>query len=285
MTGRPFRAACLQLTPGNDLTLNLAEIGTLVARAAASGAEWVLLPEFATYLDRSSASMRASASRETDSVALKALQALARDHSLWLLIGSIAMLTGDEPTDPMVNRSFLIAPDGGIVARYDKIHLFDATLADGQTVGESRHYRGGATAVVVDTPLGRIGLSVCYDLRFPQLYRALALASAQILVIPAAFTAETGAAHWEPLLRARAIETGCYVLAPATTGTHPGDWHTYGHSMIIDPWGAIVAQGVGESGMIVMAEIDPASSQRARSRITSLNCNPSFSIALTRHPA
>jgi predicted amidohydrolase len=279
----PLRVACLQLTPGNDLDRNLAEISRLIAAAVASGASFVLLPEFATYLDRASHSMRSSAARQEECAPLQQLRRTAAELQIWLLIGSLVILDEGDAEQRMSNRSFLIAPDGNIAASYDKIHLFDATLADGRTVGESRHYRGGDTAVVAETPFGRVGLSVCYDLRFPQLYRAMARAGADILVIPSAFTAETGAAHWETLVRARAIETGCYVLAPATVGTHPGAWETYGHAMIVDPWGRVVANCGTRGSTFCAAEIDLAHCAEARSRITSLNTNPEFSVVESRY--
>lgn len=284
MTYSPVRAACIQLTPGNNLAENLQEVLWLVSAAAADGAALVALPEFTTYLDRDSRSMRASATHQNESEALPRLQQAAAQLGIWLLVGSLVMLWDDDPEERLANRSFLIAPDGSIAGTYNKIHLFDAQLADGRVVGESRHYKGGAEAVVVETPIGRIGMSVCYDLRFPNLYRALAQAGADILVIPSAFTAETGAAHWESLLRARAIETGCYVLAPATTGVHPGNWHTYGHASIIDPWGKIVAARGDETGVFCSATIDIEQCRQARSRIPSLTTNPSFSLVTRTFP-
>ncbi|MFN8682361.1 carbon-nitrogen hydrolase family protein [Paracoccus sp. P2] len=275
----PFRAACLQVSPGNDLAANLAAIAELVEEAAGQGAALVALPEFATFLDRSSQAMRGSAGADEGCAALTALRDLARRHGILLLVGSLVMQTDEGPEGHLANRSFLIGPDGGVLASYDKIHLFDAVLADGRTVGESRHYRGGNVTPVVETAQGAIGMTICYDLRFPQLYRALALAGAEILAIPAAFTAETGAAHWEPLLRARAIETGCFVLAPATCGTHPGNWQTWGHAMIIDPWGRVLASCGDELSGLCLAEIDPAACATARSRIPSLTTNPVFDVA------
>lgn len=275
---RMFRAACLQLCPGNDLGRNLSDISHWMAQAVGKGAEFVALPEFASYLDRDSKSMRSSAALQDQSHALAELRDLARRNAVWMLIGSLVMERDEEPGGRLANRSFLIAPSGKIAASYDKIHLFDATLSDGRMVGESRHYAGGAIAPIVDTPLANFGMSICYDLRFPQLYRALALAGAEIVTIPAAFTAETGTAHWEPLLRARAIETGCYVLAPATVGLHPGNWQTYGHAAIIDPWGRVIAECPGDSSGFCIAEIDPTQSAAVRARIPSLTTNPTFEI-------
>lgn len=278
MTVAPFKAACVQITPGNDLEKNLREVERMIGAAAADGAQFVALPEFATFLDRDSRSMRSSATSEAGSAALVLLREQAATHGVWLLIGSLVILWEDDERHRLANRSFLIAPDGAIIGTYNKIHLFDALLEDGRIVGESRHYKGGSEAIVVDTPIGRIGMSICYDVRFPHLYRALARAGADILVVPSAFTAETGAAHWDALLRARAIETGCYVLAPATTGIHPGDWHTYGHARIVDPWGAVVAECGEESGTFCAASIDIEKSRKARARIPSLTTNPEFSL-------
>lgn len=271
-----FRAACLQLSPGSDQTANLETIRSLIAEAAGAGAALVALPEFATFLDRDSRAMRASARRSID--ALAQICAMARQHDVSVLLGSLVMETSGGPDGPLANRSFLIGREGDLLASYDKIHLFDAVLADGRTVGESRHYRGGSVAPVVETPLGRIGMTVCYDLRFPQLYRALALNGADILSIPSAFTAETGAAHWEPLLRARAIETGSFVLAPATAGTHPGNWQTWGHAAIVDPWGRILASCGEEATGFCLADIDLSACATARSRVPSLTTNPPFDV-------
>ncbi|QJU58150.1 carbon-nitrogen hydrolase family protein [Sphingomonas sp. AP4-R1] len=278
MTTVVFKAACLQLTPGNILKENLKEIARLIEAAVADGAQFVALPEFATYLDRDSRSMRSSATREADSAVLAELRHQAAAHRIWLLIGSLVILWDGDPQARLANRSFLIGPDGTIAGVYNKIHLFDARLADGRVVGESRHYKGGSEAVVVETPFGRIGMSICYDVRFPHLYRALARAGADILVVPSAFTAETGAAHWDALLRSRAIETGCYVFAPATTGVHPGDWHTYGHTRIIDPWGTVIAECGEEGGSFCAAAIDVEASHKARARIPSLATNPEFAV-------
>lgn len=278
MTSSQIRAACIQLTPGNDLRQNLGSISRLVGGAAAEGAEFIALPEFATFLDRSSAAMRSSASSQANSEALEKLRHEARDKNVWLLVGSLVMSEEGHADGKLLNRSFLISPDGTICATYDKIHLFDAQLSDGRVVGESRHYEGGKSATLVQTPFGNIGMTICYDLRFPDLYRRLALAGADILTIPAAFTSETGRAHWEPLLRARAIETGCYVLAPATSGVHPGDWRTHGHAAIIDPWGKVVAECDGEGEGHVTAVLDLNKVREARVRIPSLATNPTYSV-------
>lgn len=272
------RAACLQFTPGNDLQHNLRTIEKLVQAAAAQGATLVALPEFATYLDRSSASMRSSASTQANSVALKQLQRLAQASNVWMLIGSLVLFQEDDPDGKLMNRSFLLAPDGAVWGRYDKIHLFDARLSDGRVVGESRHYGPGKTAVVAQAPFGNVGMTICYDLRFPHLYRQLAQGGAEILMVPAAFAAETGKAHWEALIRARAIENGCYLLAPATCGVHPGDWETYGHASIVDPWGNIIAACDGAEEGFAIADLDVSRVADVRSRIPSLATNPTFAV-------
>lgn len=269
---RSWTVACLQVSPGNDLVANLATLDRLIRQAAGQGAGLVALPEFATFLDRDGRAMRASARAEADSEALATLSALAAELGIWLLIGSLVIRP--DGAEKLANRCYLIDPQGRIAARYDKIHLFDAQLADGRTVGESRAYVGGQSAVVVDTPRAVLGLSICYDIRFPGLYRDLALAGAEALAIPSAFTAETGRDHWEPLLRARAIETAAFVLAPATCGTHPGDWHTYGHAMILDPWGKILAQMDGETVGFCLATLDLDRVAAIRARLPSLTTNP-----------
>ena len=209
-----------------------------------------------------------------------ALRACARaaEAGVWLLIGSLALKT-DDPDGRFANRSFLIGPDGGIVARYDKIHMFDVDVSPEETYRESDGFRPGDRAVVADMPLGKLGMTICYDVRFPHLHRALAQAGATILTVPAAFSYVTGAAHWEVLLRARAIETGCFVLAPAQTGTHAATSgrtrQTHGHSMVVAPWGEVLADGGVEPG-IVMVDLDPDAVAQARRRVPSLRHDRAF---------
>jgi deaminated glutathione amidase len=279
MTAPTVRAACLQLSPGNDVERNLAEIRRLLRAAVAEGAELVTLPEFGTFLDRSSAAMRAAAIRREDEGPLPILCQEAVDNKIWLLVGSVVMRPEQDEGAKLSNRSFLISPDGAICGRYDKIHLFDARLSDGRTVGESRHYDSGAAAVLVRTPFGAVGMTICYDVRFPLLYRQLALAGAEILMIPAAFAAETGKAHWDTLIRARAIENGCFVLAPTTCGVHPGDWMTHGHAAIVDPWGEIIAQCDGSSPGFAIADLEMDRVAKVRGQIPSLTTNPPYTIA------
>ncbi len=272
------KIACLQTNPGRDLQKNLAEIEWLITEAVAQGVELIALPEFATFLSREAGAMGRAAESETRSPALARLQEIARENRVWILVGSIVMALSRRETKRFTNRSFMIAADGAVVAEYDKIHLFDAVLKDGRRVGESRNFRSGDTAPVVRTPLGTVGMSICYDLRFPTLYRGLAQAGAEILAVPSSFTYETGLAHWEILLRCRAIETGSYVIAPATHGLHPGNWRTYGRAMIVDPWGEIVTQCNSDESGFCLAEVDLECVYAVRNKIPSLSTNPEYKI-------
>lgn len=262
-------AACIQLCSGNDMAENIRAAGVLVGEAAARGAQLVALPENAYYMR---AEGREAPPRYTQGAhpGVVAAQELAVRHNLWLLVGSVAVAAEDAREVRACNRSLLITPKGYIAAAYDKLHLFDVEVGDGQTYRESERVAPGARAVLAHTPHGYIGLSVCYDVRFPQLYRALAQAGAQILTVPAAFTEVTGRAHWEALLRARAIENGCFVLAPAQCGEHPGGRRTHGHSLIVGPWGEVLAEGSADAPGVVMAELDLQAVADARRRIPSL---------------
>lgn len=267
-----MRAALLQLSVTDDPAANLPVTLGLVREAAAGGAGFVLTPEVTNCLSSDRAHQRAVLRHEAEDPTLAALSAEAAALGLWLLVGSLGVLTGDID-GRFANRSFLIAPDGAIVARYDKIHMFDVNVSETEQYRESAGYRPGTRAVTADTPFGRIGMSVCYDLRFPQLYRRLAQAGATILTVPAAFNDTTGAAHWHPLLRARAIETGCYVLAPAQTGSHAAHngrpRRTFGHSLAVSPWGEVLADGGTEVG-VSYVELSPDEVERARARVPSL---------------
>lgn len=264
-------AALVQMTSGIDPAVNLATIDHAVGKAAAGGAAMAFLPEMSMLLDRDRARSGAHIAREADSPWPAALQTIAQKHGIWLHSGSIPLLADDG--ERRVNRSHVIAADGSIRARYDKVHMFDVTLPSGENWQESAAYAGGATLSVVDTPLGQLGLSVCYDLRFPELYRALVDHGATLIAIPAAFTVSTGEAHWHVLMRARAIETGCHVLAAAQSGTHQDGRQTYGHSVAVDPWGVILADAgatadVGGKGYaLALAPVDAAAMQRARQAI------------------
>lgn len=272
-----FRAACVQLNSGNNMAANIDAALRLTRDAIAQGAQFVMTPEYTALLDGSGRAMREGARLEADHPALTAFCNLAGETGAWLLIGSLTMRTEEER---IANRSYLISGDGVVTATYDKIHMFDVTLPDGRAIKESSAYRPGDTAILAQTPWGALGLTVCYDLRFPAIYRALAQAGADFLSVPSAFTAQTGPAHWHALLRARAIENTCFVFAPAMCGTHPGNRATYGHSLIVDPWGEILAEA-GEDPGIIFADIDCASVAKARAMIPSLRHDRPF--ALERH--
>ncbi len=231
-------AALVQMTSGTDPAVNLAIIDRALAAATEGGAAMAFLPEMSLLLDRDRARSAPYIAREADSPWPAALQELAKTHGIWLHSGSMPLLSDDG--DRRVNRSHVIAADGTIQARYDKIHMFDVALPSGENWSESSAYAGGDALSVVETPLGSLGLSICYDLRFPELYQALVERGATSIAIPAAFTLSTGEAHWHVLMRARAIETGCHVLAAAQCGVHADGRSTYGHSIAVDPWGSVL---------------------------------------------
>jgi deaminated glutathione amidase len=261
-----FRAACVQLRSSDDVAENIRTTSELIREAKAKGAQLVATPENTTLMaPDGGAKLERSFSEDADP-ALPAFRALAEELGIWLLIGSLAIKVSDTKT---ANRSFLIDPKGRIAARYDKIHLFDVDLPSGEKYRESNTVAGGNRAVLADLPWGKVGLTICYDLRFPLLYRALSQAGAFLLTVPSAFTETTGKAHWHELLRARAIENGAFVVAPAQGGTHANGRKTYGHSLIIAPWGEILAEGGVDPGVIV-ADIDPALSADARARVPNL---------------
>jgi predicted amidohydrolase len=239
----------------------------MAREAQAAGAELVAMPENVSMMAWGRANVIARALPEASHKALQSFRELAVDTGLWLHCGSLAVLVEDER---VANRSFLIDPKGAIVARYDKIHMFDVDLGNGESYRESATFQPGGAAVLADTPWGGLGLTICYDLRFPQLYRSLAQAGARILAVPAAFTRTTGRAHWHVLLRARAIETGCFVLAPAQCGEHEGGRQTYGHALIVSPWGTILADA-GEQPGYVMAQLDLDLVEDARGKVPSLS--------------
>jgi predicted amidohydrolase len=274
--GGKFRAAAVQMRSGLSVAANVAEATRLIREAAAAGAAYVLTPEMTTVLDRDRARLLAAIESEDRDPSLPAFRALARELGIHLHIGSMAIRLPATGRAGVANRAFLIGPDGGILARYDKIHMFDVDLPNGETYRESALYQAGSAAAVVDLPWARVGLTVCYDVRFPLLYRQLAQAGAVLIAIPAAFTKTTGEAHWHVLVRARAIETGSYVVAAAQGGRHEDGRDTYGHSLIVDPWGGILAEAATAPGIIV-AEIDPAASAAARHRIPALFADRSFS--------
>ncbi len=267
-----FKAACVQLNSGNDLAANLRAAETAIRSAAASGAQLIMLPEYAAMMDGSGRVMRENSPTEDGHPALDRFRVIARETKAWLLVGSLTIKVDDER---MVNRSYLLSATGEIAARYDKIHMFDCTLPSGKVIRESSAYRPGEAAVIAPTPWGPLGMTICYDLRFPQLYRALAQAGALFLAVPSSFQRETGVAHWHALLRARAIENLSYVFAPAMCGEHPGNRTTYGHSLIIDPWGKILAE-LGDEPGIAMADIDVERVAKVRGMLPSIEHDRPF---------
>jgi predicted amidohydrolase len=273
---RGFRAALVQLCSGRSIHANLDQAETLIRRAAQGGARYVQTPENTAVMELEPKLVLAAAEPEAASVPLERLRALAAELGIFLHIGSLAIKL-DETR--VANRSYVIDPGGEIAAQYDKLHLFDVDLAGGESYRESHHARPGATAVLVDLPFGRLGLTICYDLRFPQLYRALASAGAELIAVPAAFTRQTGAAHWHVLIRSRAIETGAFVLAASQGGLHENGRATFGHSLIVSPWGEVLAEG-GEEPGVIFADIDVAASAEARARIPALKHDRDFTVEI-----
>ncbi len=273
-----MRAALVQLCSSDDPAANLPVTTALIEEAVAGGAGFVLTPEVTNCVSASRTRQIDVLRTEREDATLAALRDLAAARGIWLLIGSLALKTEDA-NGRFANRSILIAPDGAIAARYDKIHMFDVTISDSETYRESAGYRPGTQAVLADMPFGSLGMTICYDVRFPHLYRTLAQAGARVLTVPSAFSPVTGAAHWETLLRARAIETGAYVLAPAQTGTHSASHgkprQTYGHSLAISPWGEVLADGGTAPGMIYV-DLDMAKVAQARQRIPALMRDPGY---------
>jgi len=261
-----IRIACLQTHSGNDFTANLATLAAMAHEAVAGGARFIFSPEYVLMMDGSGRTMRENALETSGEPALSALTALSRALGAWHLVGSLTLKSED---GRMFNRSLLISDKGEVIATYDKIHMFDATLPSGTVIRESSAYRPGERAMIAETPWGRLGMTVCYDLRFPHLYRALAQRGAVMLAVPSSFQRETGKAHWHTLLKARAIENASFVIAAAMCGDHPGKRMTYGHSLVVDPWGEVIAEG-GESPEVVYAELDLARVDAVRSMLPSL---------------
>lgn len=256
------------------MAANIAAAEGFAREAARAGARLIGFPENVAFMAPDGHGVREAARSEAAHPALAHFRALAKELDVWLLVGSLG-IAGADSTGRVANRSFVIDASGGIVTRYDKIHMFDVELPGGESYRESSTFCPGAQAVMVATPWARLGLSICYDLRFPYLFRALAKAGAEIIAVPAAFTRTTGRAHWHTLLRARAIETGAFVFAPAQCGTHPRGRQTYGHSLIVDPWGEVVADG-GETPGVVVADIDLARVEEVRAQIPSLRHDRGF---------
>ncbi|SNS63340.1 MULTISPECIES: carbon-nitrogen hydrolase family protein [unclassified Azospirillum] len=267
-----LRAAVIQVNAGPEIEANLVQAGALVRGAVADGAQLVCLPENVSLMAQGREKILARVKPEESHPGVPFFRDLARETGAWIMTGTLGCLLED---GRVANRAFVVAPNGDIVARYDKIHMFDVDLAGGESYRESATYRPGERAVVAPTPWGGLGLSICYDVRFAYLFRALAKAGASLITVPAAFTVPTGRAHWHVLLRARAIETGCFVLAPAQTGLHDGGRGTYGHSLIISPWGEVLADA-GEGVGHVIADLDLDKVAEARRMVPSLGHDRSF---------
>ncbi len=272
-----MKLACLQMNSTRDIAHNIARLETLVKDAVVQDAEFVATPENTFVMGEPAEGETRIFYTMANHPGIPASARIAKDYKIWLLIGSIAVLETGADSQKTYNRSLLFNPEGQIVAHYDKIHLFDVALPGGETYTESARILPGERAVTAQTPWGRLGMTICYDVRFPHLYRTLAKAGASILSVPAAFTVPTGEAHWHVLLRARAIETGCFVIAPAQTGTHPGNRKTYGHALIVDPWGKILTDA-GEGEGIAIAELDLEEVGKTRGKLPSLVHDREFSL-------
>ncbi|MEM8744815.1 MAG: carbon-nitrogen hydrolase family protein [Pseudomonadota bacterium] len=269
-----FRAAVVQLRSESQVERNLDAAEAAIRSAAGDGAAYVQTPENTSLMVLKTRELFEKTMPEQDNPAVEMFSGLAKELGIWLHIGSMAIKLSDKK---VANRSFLYTPKGDIAARYDKIHMFDVDLPNGETYRESKNYQPGHQAVTADLPWGRLGLTTCYDLRFPALYRALAHAGAQFVSVPSAFTEQTGKAHWHVLLRARAIENGMYVFAAAQGGAHDMGRSTYGHSLIVSPWGEVIAEA-GVEPEVIFAEIDPVQVAKARSRIPSLQHDREYDL-------
>ena len=273
-----MKVAALQLCASDDPVANLAHTLSMLQRASEAGAQFIATPEVTNCVSSSRRRQNKVLALQENDQTLAAMCTAAARFGVWISVGSLALKLPDD--DRFTNRSFMIDPSGQIVAQYDKIHMFDVTLSETEQYRESDGYRAGDHAVIADTAFGKIGMTICYDIRFPHLYRGLAKSGASILLIPAAFAQPTGRAHWEVLLRARAIETGCYVIAAAQTGEHQTSQRrprkTYGHSMIVSPWGEIMADA-GEDQGIIYADLDLSLVESTRARVPSILSNQSFS--------
>jgi len=273
----PFKAACVQMRGKRDPAENLEDAIRMIREAAKAGATYVQTPEISNIVNRDRPALLAAIRTEADDPMLKALSALAKELGITIHIGSLAIKNGDK----VANRAFMIGQDGGLLARYDKLHLFDVDLPNGETWRESNTFTGGVEAVAVDLPEARLGMAICYDVRFPYLFRALADAGCSILSAPACFTKQTGEAHWSVLQRARAIENGAFMISAAQAGLHEDGRETYGHSIIVDPWGKVLAEAGNEPG-IIMAEIDLAAVGDARGKIPALRHTRPVHVTLAK---
>ena len=269
-----FRVGLVQMCSGRVAARNIEAAEKLIREAAAGGANYVQTPEMTNLLERDRDRLPRALRREADDPGLAQFRAIARELSIWLHIGSLALL-GE--TGKPVNRSFLISPEGRITARYDKIHMFDVDLPGGETYRESASYAPGGVAVLAALPWGKLGMTICYDLRFPHLFRALAQAGASFIAVPAAFTKHTGLAHWTTLLRARAIECQCYVFAAAQGGSHEDGRETFGHSLVVSPWGEVIAEA-GDRPGVIFADVDMQRLAEVRSQVPSLRHDRPFDV-------
>ena len=264
--------ACIQTTATSDIATNLETIEPMIRFAHERGAQFITLPENVSCMIVGRERLFAQAKTEQNHPAVPFFSRMAKETGTWILAGSLAISTDQ---DRLANRSYLFNPDGTVTAKYDKIHMFDARLSEEENYQESASYRGGDRAVIAQTPWCKIGMTICYDVRFPHLHRALAKAGASIITVPAAFALTTGILHWHVLLRARAIETGCFIVAPAQCGVHDGGRRTYGHSLIVDPMGKIIAEA-GETPEVIMAELDLGMVDSMRRRLPSLYHDTEF---------
>ena len=262
-----MKIACVQMTSAQDPAVNMPVIEARLRKAAALGAQLIALPETCVFMERGRKAMQARLTTQKDNPDVKQITALTAELGVHVLIGSMVLASDDTPK--AVNRSLLLAPDGAVAAQYDKIHMFDVTLANGETHAESANYQPGNTLSLADIGGMKLGLSICYDVRFPTLYRRLAQAGADIISVPSAFTRPTRKAHWHILLRARAIETGCFIIAPAQVGAHENGRETYGHSLIVDPWGHVLAEA-GDDDDMILADLDVSLVEKARAQIPAL---------------
>jgi len=270
-----FTAAAIQMCSGVDPERNAVSMARLVRAAAGQGATYVQTPEMTGMLQRNRAAAKEVLRDESNDIIVKTGSALAAELGIYMHVGSTAIALDD---GKMANRGFLFGPDGKILNRYDKIHMFDVDLDNGESWRESAAYRPGSEARVLSLPFAEMGFTICYDVRFPQLFRAQAVAGAEVMTVPAAFTKQTGEAHWEILLRARAIENGVFIIAAAQAGLHEDGRETFGHSMIIDPWGKVLAAGGPTGEAVILAEIDPAAVKAAHDKIPNLKNGREFSI-------
>ena len=270
-----FKAAAVQMCSGVDPARNAVSMARLVREAAAQGATYVQTPEMTGMLQRDRSAAKAVLRGEADDIIVRTASELAAELGIHMHVGSTAIALDD---GKMANRGFLFGPDGKVLNRYDKIHMFDVDLDNGESWRESAAYRPGSEARVVSLPFAEMGFTICYDVRFPALFRAQAVAGAEVMTVPAAFTRQTGEAHWEILLRARAIENGVFVIAAAQAGVHEDGRETFGHSMIIDPWGRVLASTGGTGEAVILAEIDPAAVKAAHDKIPNLKNGREFSI-------